>query len=202
MSFDDEATLAIVMRAKAELRKRLRALRQTTPQTACAKRSERIVERLRGMDVIAKASTIALFWPIEDRHEVDLRPLDRALRESGVAIAYPSVDEETRAMTFRFCATDDLADDALGFRSAPASAPEAKTLDVIVVPSIALDSSGRRLGYGAGFYDRTLPRFGSAVRVGVAYDFQLLAEVPAVEEDVPVHWVVTDVRTLNCAESS
>ena len=196
---DDPATLALVMRAKAELRKRLRALRQTTPANACAKRSERIVERLLELEPMAHAARVALFWPIEERHEVDLRPLDRTLRDRGATVFYPSVDEETRVMTFRAAAPNELTLGALGFRGAPSAAPEATALDVIVVPALALDAQGRRLGYGAGFYDRTLGRFAGAVTVGVAYDFQLLAEVPALGGDVSVAWVVTDVRTLNCA---
>jgi 5-formyltetrahydrofolate cyclo-ligase len=197
MASDDEATIALLLRAKAELRKRLRALRQTTPASACAKRSERIVERLLAMDVVARAMRVALFWPIEQRHEVDLRPLDAALRARGALIAYPVIDDETRVMTFRFATVDELVDDALGFRGAPQSAPEATALDVIVAPALALDANGKRLGYGAGFYDRTLPRYTPAVTIGVVYDFQLLVEVPALDDDVSVQWVVTDTRTLS-----
>jgi 5-formyltetrahydrofolate cyclo-ligase len=197
---DDQTSLALVMRAKAELRKRLRALRQTTPASACAKRSERIVERLLELEVLARASRVALFWPIEARHEVDLRPLDPTLRDRGVSVFYPSAEEETRVMTFRAAHPSELVDDALGFRGAPPTALEATALDVIIVPALALDAQGRRLGYGAGFYDRSLVRFGSAVAVGVVYDFQLLAEVPSLATDISMGWVVTDARTLNCVE--
>lgn len=192
---DEETRLAIVLRAKAELRKRLRALRHTTPAAPLAKRSERIVEKLETLDVVMNAKSIALFWPIEERHEVDLRPLDASLRKRGVAIAYPNLDESD-AMTFRFSTPDDLVIDPLGFRGAAATADEATSLDVIVVPAIALDASGNRLGYGAGFYDRTLARFGSAKKIGVAYDFQLLAEVPTSPNDLAVDVVVTDVRVI------
>jgi len=201
---NDEEMCMLVTRAKVELRKRLRALRNTTPASACAKRSERIVERLVAMDVVRDAKSIALFWPIEERHEVDLRPLDEALRARGTLdIAYPGIDVELGGdMTFRVAKTTDLADGALGFRGAPATLREASSLDVVVVPSIALDARGMRLGYGAGFYDRALARFPSAIKVGVAYDFQLLAEVPSLANDVPMDWVVTDARVINCGETS
>ena len=91
-------------RMKTELRKRMRALRKTLPATACGERSARIVERLSALDVISGARAVALFWPIEERHEVDLRPLDAALRLRGARVAYPAVVEDGRAMVFRFVA--------------------------------------------------------------------------------------------------
>jgi 5-formyltetrahydrofolate cyclo-ligase len=201
MSNDDDKPQELVVRAKAELRKRLRGLRQTTPASACAKRSERVVERLLAMDELASATCVALFWPIEQRHEVDLRPLDATLRTRGVKIAYPSVGDDRLTMTFRIAETSELVDDALGVRGAPASLPEPPSLDVVVVPSLALDETGRRLGYGAGYYDRALAGLTGAIKIGVAYDFQLLVEVPTLVGDVAMDWVVTDARSLRVAPS-
>jgi 5-formyltetrahydrofolate cyclo-ligase len=185
----------IVLRAKAELRKRLRGLRNTHPAGALAKRSERIVETLEKLDAIAHAKTVALFWPIEARHEVDLRDLDVRLRARGVAIAYPSIEDDG-AMVFRLATVAQLAEHALGFHGAPSHMNEPASLDAIVVPALALDAEGRRLGYGAGFYDRALARYASAKKIGVAFDFQLLAEVPVSPNDVAMDVVVTDARTL------
>ncbi len=191
----EEDRIELVNRAKAALRKRLRALRNTTPLAPLEKRSEKIIERLEAMDVVARAKRVALFWPIEARHEVDLRPLDGRLRARGVEIAYPAI-EPSGEMTFRFATVDELVEDPLGFRGAPQTAVEPEALDAIIVPSIALDASGNRLGYGAGFYDRALPRFAPTKKIGVAYDFQLLAEVPVLANDVAMDFVVTDSRTL------
>jgi 5-formyltetrahydrofolate cyclo-ligase len=189
-------------RVKAELRKRLRGLRATTPLEACKVRSERIVARLLSHPAIGAASAVALFWPIVERHEVDLRPLDAALRARGVSIAYPGIDPDTGAMTFRFAAPESLEEQGFGFREPPPSAPEASpgALDAIVVPAIAIDPTGHRIGYGAGYYDRTVPRFAPpAVTIGVAYDFQLVAEVPFGAHDVALASVVTDAREIDAA---
>ncbi len=187
-------------RVKAELRKRMRALRKTLPASACAERSARLVERLAGLDPVAAAGAVALFWPIEERHEVDLRTLDARLRERGARVAYPAVDPETGVMTFRFVEhAEEMLEQGYGFREPPQAAPPATpgSLDVIVVPALAVDPSGHRLGYGAGYYDRTLPSFAPrAVTVAVAFDFQLLAELPRTAGDVAVSWVVTDARSL------
>ncbi|HEY8038673.1 MAG TPA: 5-formyltetrahydrofolate cyclo-ligase [Polyangiaceae bacterium] len=186
-------------RVKAELRKRMRGLRKALPPSACAERSARIVERLLGLEPIARAGAIALFWPIEERHEVDLRALDARLRARGSRVAYPGVDPETGAMTFRFVAdTEAMEEQGFGFREPSLRQPEAAPgeLDVIVVPALAVDPTGHRIGYGAGYYDRTLPRFAPATTVAVAYDFQLVPEVGATEGDERVGWIVTDAREM------
>jgi 5-formyltetrahydrofolate cyclo-ligase len=189
----------IRLKVKAELRKRLRGVRKTTPAEACAERSRALVARLELHESVASAKTLALFWPIESRHEVDLRPLDTTLRARGVRVAYPALDAETNVMTFRF--VDDvgtLEEKGYGFMEPAQDAPLATALDVIIVPAVAVDPTGHRIGYGAGYYDRTLPSFAPpAVSIAVAYDWQLVAEVPATEGDVRVAWVVTDIRTFD-----
>jgi 5-formyltetrahydrofolate cyclo-ligase len=187
-------------RVKIELRKRMRGLRKTLPASACAERSLRIAERLGEVEGVTKARTVALFWPIEDRHEVDLRGLDARLRERGVRIAYPAVDPETRAMTFRFVShPDEMQEHAFGFREPASREREAAPgeLDVIVVPALAIDPRGHRIGYGAGYYDQTLTRYAPpALTIAVAFDFQLVAEVPDLPHDVPAGWLTTDARSF------
>lgn len=186
-------------KVKAELRKRMRAVRKTAPLEACAERSAKIVASLEAHEVVKGASRVALFWPIVARHEVDLRALDASLRARGVEVAYPAIDPDTGDMTFRFVADAAKLEEAgYGFAEPPKDAPEARELDVVVVPALAVDPVGHRIGYGAGYYDRTLPKFvPPAIAVAVAFDFQLVAEVPVTEGDVAVQWVVTDVRVLD-----
>jgi 5-formyltetrahydrofolate cyclo-ligase len=189
-------------RVKAELRKRMRGLRKALPASACARRSESIVDRLVGLELVARAKTIALFWPIEDRHEVDLRPLDEMVRSGGARVAYPILDPEAGTMDFRF------VEDVTTMRPHPFghSEPGAHDIkaapgqiDVIVVPALAVDPRGHRIGYGGGHYDRTLALHApSTATVAVVFDFQLIADAPQTEGDVAVAWVVTDARTLAC----
>jgi 5-formyltetrahydrofolate cyclo-ligase len=193
----------IRVRVKAELRKRLRGVRASLPAEACAERSARIVQRLQAHAAVLAAKSVALFWPIVERHEVDLRAFDSWLRARGVAVAYPWIDPETRAMTFRFAAPSELEERGFGFCEPAATAPEPApgSLDAIVVPAIAIDPAGYRVGYGAGYYDRTIPRFSPpATTIGVAYDFQLVIEVPFTEHDVPLAYVVTDEREMKAGE--
>ena len=83
---------------------------------------------------------------------------------------------------------------------APRVAPEA--IDLVVVPCLAVDAAGHRLGYGRGYYDRTLAGLGRAVTTAVAFDFQRIAEVPSEPHDVAVTWVVTDRTTLRASPAA
>lgn len=185
----------IAMKVKAELRKRLRGLRRTAPAAACEERSQKIRERALALPELARAKTVALFFPIEGRNEVDLRPLDEALRARGVQVAYPSIDPDTNVMTFRIVTnTATLEERGRGFCEPAYDAEEVACPEVVLVPALAVAPSGHRLGYGAGYYDRALASATGAFSVAVAYDYQLLMEVPTLPHDVPVKYVVTDVR--------
>ena len=199
MDIDPEMEAVLRRRAKAALRQRARALRNTIPRDRIAQRSNQIAQALEAMPLLAQARSIALFVAIETRNEVDLAALGSRLRHRGTRVAYPAIDPVTRIMTFR-CPRDPdaMAERGLGFREPSPDEPEATALDVIVVPALQIDPTGHRIGYGAGYYDRTLPRFcPPAQSIGVVFDFQLVPEVPRTENDVAVDWVVTDTRVLD-----
>jgi 5-formyltetrahydrofolate cyclo-ligase len=186
-------------RVKAELRKRIRGVRGALPASACAERSARIVARLESLDALREARAVALFWPMAERREVDVRALDERLRARGVQIAYPAVSE-AGTMTFHYVAdVAAMVEHPLGFREPPRDAPLAAPadLDVVLIPALAVDTRGHRIGYGAGYYDRALSEHGAPERrIAAVFEFQLLAEVPDTPGDVPVGVVVTDSRTI------
>lgn len=198
MEIDGDMEVLLRRRAKAELRKRARALRSTVPREAILERSARIQRALEGLPEVAAATRVALFYPIEGRNEVHLLQLDAWLRSRGARVAYPTIDADTGVMTFRFVADPEAMEErGYGFREPAAGDEEATALDVVVVPCLQIDPRGHRIGYGAGYYDRTLPRFcPPALAVAVAFDFQLVPEAPSTENDVPVSVVVTDARVL------
>jgi 5-formyltetrahydrofolate cyclo-ligase len=199
MDIDPDTENALRYQAKALLRKKARALRNSVPKSAIAERSARIVSSLGALEVFRRAETVALFWPIEGRNEVDLVALDGRLRARGARVAYPAIDPETRAMTFRFVeAPEHMVERGLGFREPAETEVEAKSLDVIVVPALQLDARGHRIGYGAGFYDFALARFcPPSISIGVGFDFQLIAEVPVTDGDIALSFIVTDARVLH-----
>lgn len=199
--FDSNALGKIVPRAKAQIRARMKAQRGGYGEASLRVRSERIVERLVTLPEMTGAGAVASFWPMVGLGEVDLRPLDDALRQRGVSVYYPFMDRlgQGRSRTgFRKTnSSAELADRGSRFLEPPIDAPEAKRgeIQVVIVPALAVDAAGYRIGYGAGYYDATLGDVCPPARsVIVAYDFELMAELPREAHDVPGDVVLTDER--------
>jgi 5-formyltetrahydrofolate cyclo-ligase len=85
--------------------------------------------------------------------------------------------------------------------SAEATEADPRLLDAVVVPGLAFDRAGHRLGFGQGYFDRFLQGLG-AVRIGLAYRFQVVPEVPAEPWDVPMDYVVTETGVIDCRRPS
>ncbi|MGE3142396.1 MAG: 5-formyltetrahydrofolate cyclo-ligase [Hyphomonadaceae bacterium] len=139
------------------------------------------------------------YWPVGG--EIDPRPLMAALAKAGLKIALPRM--ATRDGPARFLLWEAgrmLAADAYGVLSPPADAPEVRPR-LLLVPLLAFDRAGRRLGQGGGHYDRILaalrPR-GGITAVGLAYAAQELPEVPAGPTDQALDWVATEREAIRC----
>ncbi|MCC6216164.1 MAG: 5-formyltetrahydrofolate cyclo-ligase [Polyangiaceae bacterium] len=190
----------LIRQAKQALRARMRALRAALPASSLAARSERIVATLLGLREVEGARALAVFQAIPRKHEIQLSGLDAELRRRGKLVYYPFMDPTTDGYRTGFRRVDDpatLAERGRGFPEPQRDAPEARRgeLDVVVVPALALSVAGQRIGWGAGWYDATLPDVRPpALAIGVALDFQLLGELPSTPRDVPVDYVVTDAR--------
>lgn len=73
-----------------------------------------------------------------------------------------------------------------------------KNIDLVLVPGIAFDSEGHRIGYGFGYYDRFLAKVPKAIKIGLAFDFQVVDKIPSEAHDVPIDLVVTEERVVEC----
>jgi len=201
---DADTLAALGQRAKKQLRARLSATRRALPPSAVQARSARIVEVLASLPPLASARSVASFWPMEGRAEVDLRPLDRMLGERGVVRYYPFMDPNGtggfRTGFRRVASASDLELRGRRFVEPPRDAPTAASgdIDVVLVPALAVTPDGQRLGFGSGFYDATLPDVAPpAVTIAVAFSFQLLGELFVEPHDVACDLVVTDATVLD-----
>lgn len=137
---------------------------------------------------------VAGFWPMGD--EIDLRPLMQALQDAGHALALPVTPPRGQALTFRrWHWGAPLVPGRFGTSVPPEDAPPA-TPEALLVPLLAFDAAGRRLGYGGGYYDRTLAVLPGAWALGVAFAGQQVAKVPAGAHDVPLHGIATEAGFL------
>jgi 5-formyltetrahydrofolate cyclo-ligase len=189
--------------AKSELRRRLEAARLAISSPERALRSRRVCEKLATLRWLSEARGVALYWPLLGRGEVDLRPLDLTLRDAGKAVFYPFVDWHERVPRFGFRRVQvpaTLVRRGHGFAEPDPREPEAERgdLDLVVVPALGVAPNGHRLGHGAGFYDTVLPAHRPPARaVVVAFDVQLVDELPVLEHDQACDLVITDQRWLD-----
>ncbi|UFN51389.1 5-formyltetrahydrofolate cyclo-ligase [Roseomonas sp. OT10] len=141
---------------------------------------------------------VSAFWPMG--HELDPRPLLEALHARGHVLALPVATRRGQPLAFRRWAPGDPLATARFGLSEPL--PEAPLLrpDWLLVPLLAFDRRGHRLGYGAGYYDRTLESLPGAVALGFAYAAQEVAAVPVGPGDVPLPAVATERGVIACGE--
>ncbi|WP_341271976.1 5-formyltetrahydrofolate cyclo-ligase [Parafrankia irregularis] len=181
---------------KSEIRRRLLALRRAgvTPDSAV------LTERVLALPEVARARCVAAYVGMAD--EPDTAELLARLRARGVRILLPVVRPDLD-LDFREYGTT-LVPGAMGTREPPPSAPlvELARADAVIVPALAVDQAGNRLGRGGGSYDRALARTAPSTPViALVHDREILTDVPAEEHDRRVTVIVTPSRTLRPASS-
>jgi 5-formyltetrahydrofolate cyclo-ligase len=140
-------------------------------------------------------AVVAGFWPMGT--EIDIRPLLQALEARGHALALPVTPKRGQPLGFRrWRFGEALAHGPMGTRQPAAG--EAVTPDWLLVPLLAFDRAGRRLGYGGGYYDRTLAGLPGALAIGCAFAAQEVPEVPAGPEDVRLPRIATEAGIILC----
>ena len=185
--------------AKRALRARVLSQRDRLAPEARDAASRSIAAALAERADFRGARTVLLTLPFGS--EWDTRPLLAEALAKGKAVAMPRVNLERR-MLDTCVIRDPGVDVALGYRSIPEPRAHCEVIDPTaidwaLVPGVAFDAAGRRLGYGGGYYDRLLPLMRpDAPRIAGAFDVQIVERVPAAPHDLRVDTVVTPTRVL------
>lgn len=142
-------------------------------------------------------AVVSAFWSLPG--EIDTRPLMEALTRRGHRLVLPVMLGPRRPLIFRAWAPgDSLVPAGFGTRE-PSADKQERVPDVLVVPLLAFDRMGYRLGYGGGFYDRTLAELrqrGPRLAIGIAYAGQEVPEVPHGARDQRLDWIVTEREAI------
>lgn len=191
--------------AKEQLRRSLRRVRDSISVDAATLAAGAAARHLVTLGPVAGARTVGLYAPI--RAELDCTPAARELAASGVRLAYPRVVGTSKHLEFHEVVLSasgpaPLGPGTFGIPEPAASAPivALDQIDLFLVPGLAFDRTGSRLGWGHGFYDRALARAPSAIRVGYCYACQLVDHVPREADDLPMHYIVTEAGTTRAAD--
>jgi 5-formyltetrahydrofolate cyclo-ligase len=188
-------------RGKPATRRTLLARRDALTERERADKSALICARAGALliDRLPAPATVAIYAP--KGTEVETRPLDEALRAGGYTVVYPRVIDEARVLAFHPVVVDALVPGRFGLREPPTDAP-AVALDAIsafVVPGLAFDRGGGRVGWGRGYYDATLTLAAGALRIGLAFECQLTERVPRESHDALLHEIITEAATYTVA---
>ena len=175
---------------KAEVRKQIRELKRAVPLEEKILRSEGIMRQVEALPAFQQAATVLLYWSMAD--EVQTHAFVEKWYKDKVLLL-PCVDGDDlrlRQYTGPECM---VAGEQFGIGEP--TGEEFMNLDaveLIMVPGVAFDRTGNRMGRGRGFYDRLLKSTPNAMKVGVAFDFQLLDSVPTEPHDVKMDKVIVE----------
>ena len=175
---------------KAQLRKEIRNRKRQFTAQQLHELSFAVIQRLLSHQRLREARTIMLYHSLPD--EVDTHTIADSLLMSGKTILLPRVTGESTMELRRYTGPRDLAIGAFGIMEPMGDVfTDYASIDLAVVPGMAFDHSGNRMGRGKGYYDRLLPLLKHAYKIGVCFPFQMVESVPRDEHDARMDEVIT-----------
>ncbi len=178
-------------RAKQSMRELLIQQRRMLSAEDRAKYSALVLSQLEKTTVFREAKTVLLYYP--KNNEVDVLPLFKRYKRDKVLLLPVTHRDGMTANPYE--GNDKMHRGKVGIPEPTTPAFEGQ-IDVIVVPAVAFDKMGNRLGRGGGYYDRFLKKQTHATIIGVGYDFQLVEEVPVRKHDQKMHRIILPSQTI------
>ena len=177
---------------KSIVRKDALIRRDAIPAAERAQAAEAIAARAFPL-AIKPGAIVSGFMPLKT--EINPLPLMRKLEAAGAHLALPAIAGRGKPLIMRaFAFGDELASGQWGIREPKADAPEVVP-DILLVPLLAFDRTGHRIGYGAGYYDMTIAKFRSmkpVIAAGIAFAAQEIEQVPVTARDARLDLVLTE----------
>ncbi len=181
---------------KNSLRTKTLEKRTSLKKEFVIRRSFEILKRLEALKEFVMAENIMVYVPV--RNEVDVLPLIKEFlhgKKKRIVVPYMCDDD------IKISRLKDISDLESGHFCIPEPKPDKiicfpkEKIDIVLIPAIVFDKSGYRVGYGKGCYDRFLKDL-RALKVGLAYDFQIVDNVPKESHDIPVDVIITEEQVI------
>ena len=186
---------------KAQMRAALQARRDALPADERQAAAQTIAARTFPL-AIMQGTIVSGFMPLKS--EIDPLPLMHRLAAVGASLALPAIAGRGKPLIMRAWQWGEpLNAGVWGLREPKPEAPEVDP-DILLVPLLAFDRSGQRIGYGAGYYDMTIARLRARktiTAVGIAFAAQEVAAVPATAFDAPLDLVLTERETIELRDA-
>lgn len=179
---------------KNALRKQMREKRQALSPALHAKKSMNIRQRLEEEAAFEQAQSVLVY--LSTPEEVDTHGIVKDLLTKGITVYAPRVTKDELILC-KIDSWEALEPSTMGILEARSDVPEAhpQNVDLILVPGIAFDEHGHRIGYGKGYYDKLLKTI-RGYKVGLAFSEQVINEIPSEAHDVPLDLIITDSSSI------
>ena len=185
---------------KKEMRKKMLSLRDSLSEKERREKSREIAKRLFTLEEFQKAEVVLSYQSF--RSEVETTEMNQKIRESGKSLYLPKTYADRKEMAFyRVYSDADLIPGYQGILEPQEKEPFTEKLVslkpekvLMLMPGAAFDDKGNRIGYGGGYYDRYLESHPQLHTLALAFDMQVLFEVPAEEQDIKPQLLVTETN--------
>lgn len=189
------------MTTKSEIREIARAARRSIPAEERALLAAAACGRLVGLPEVHDARIVLGY--LATAEEIDPARCMKSLGDRGILVGYPRIAGPGALTVHVPLAERDLESGPHGIRQPYVDSPaiDPDDIDIVIVPGVAFDVAGERVGYGGGYYDRLLRRTPHATRIALAFDEQIVAKIPHEPHDEHVDVIVTPTRVIRAEES-
>ena len=183
---------------KDEIRKGMIKKRKNTPYSEIINKSKSIEKKLMESTEFKKSNNV-LFYISYD-NEVNTHDIIKKTIKSNKEVYVPISDVENKEIIIsKLEDWNNLSVGAYGILE-----PNIKNnfpldkIDLIIIPGIAFDDKGNRLGHGMGYYDKLLQKKKKSTKIGLAFEFQIIKQICVQKHDIPVDKIITEIRIINC----
>lgn len=189
-----------IKRRKSEIRAGLKKIRAAIPPETRKSHSENIARLLLNLEDIISVQTIFIY--ISYGSEVDTHTLIEYFLKEGKILAVPKIINSDHMIATRFTRWEDLTPGQLGILTPAGNDPYDGGIDIVITPGLGFTQEGYRLGYGRGYYDQWFAGHKAIKKIALAYEAQVINEIPVREKDIPVDMIVTETRVIKTTKNS
>ena len=183
------------MLGKKEIRAEVKKRRREADEETLHEKSLQILERFRQLSAYKDASLLLAY--VDAKREVETRLLMRCAWDDGKKVAVPRVDGDGIMHFYYLRSLKDLEPGAFGIMEPRADCRICEPEEgLLLMPGVAFDEQGHRVGYGGGYYDRYLEKQPHLIHIALAFEFQIFPEVPSEKHDICPDLIVTENRIL------
>lgn len=184
------------------IRNELLNIRKNLSKDDVTKNSQKIIERLKENELFRKAEIILHYVSYDN--EVFTHDMIKDQISKGKTVFVPISNKEDNTLILsKLSNWNDLEKGAYGIlepKKTKIKEIKSEKIEIIIVPGLGFDKKGNRIGHGKGYYDRLLKKYNSSISIGLAFNFQIVENIPNKSHDVPVDMILTENQTIFCNE--